>query len=71
MGTADIAWVIWIAVLIISLVALEIWGLRRPGGTLSERLRAWLGVTPHKPWRVWGIAVLLGALAFFAYHIVG
>lgn len=38
--------------------------------TLSGRLRAWLGVDPHKPWRTGGLAVFVGFMVWFFVHII-
>ncbi|MGH3096955.1 MAG: hypothetical protein ACRDMV_13270 [Streptosporangiales bacterium] len=39
------------------------------GDTLSETLRRWLGIVPHKPWRTAGVAVFVAFLVWFGLHI--
>lgn len=67
---ADAVWIIWVGVAGVSLVGLELWGLRRPGGTFSETLRRWLGLEPRRWWRPLTTAVFLGGLVVLAVHIV-
>jgi hypothetical protein len=67
-------WAIWLLLAAVSFAVLEIIGLvnRRPGDTLSENTRRWLGT--DRTWRTWGalgfVAALVGFVVWFVPHIV-
>jgi hypothetical protein len=69
-------WVAWLVAAAVSFAALEGYALYtpRPGDTLSENLRRWLGIAPPRPWRHVGavgfVAALVGFVAWFGPHIV-
>lgn len=69
----DWVWLVWLSVTLGSFGVLEAWALthRRsmPAGTLSEWLRRWLGIEPHRPWRSLGVAVFGGFLGWLCLHI--
>ncbi len=62
-----VAWIAWGVVF----VALETWALvsKREGATLSEHLRAWLGIRPVRQWRIVGASLVIGFCLWFAWHI--
>ncbi len=67
-------WTIWLLLAAVSFAVLETIGLinRRPGDTLSENTRRWLGT--DRTWRTWGalsfVAALVGFVVWFVPHIV-
>lgn len=63
------AWVL--LALGLALLAAEIAALLTPkrGDTISERLRALLGVEPRRWWRPIGVIAAVGFLAWFAVHL--
>ncbi|WP_214409090.1 hypothetical protein [Sphaerisporangium fuscum] len=65
-------WLVWLGLAVGSFAVLETWALvtRQKGGTLSERLREWLGIYPVKHWRIVTSAALIGFLIWFGWHIV-
>lgn len=67
-----IAWIVWVAVALLSFLGLEIAAIvtAGPRSTLSAYLRRWLGIEPHRPWAVAGAAVFAGFLAWLALHII-
>lgn len=66
------AWLVWLGVTVGSFAVLEALALvdHTEGDTLSERIRAWLGIQPVKQWRLASSAALLGLLIWFGWHIV-
>lgn len=68
----DIPWAIWAATTLITFGVIETAALlhHHPDRTLSERLRAWLGIAPHRPWRGAGIAAFLAFFVWFVPHIL-
>lgn len=70
-------WPLWLAVLALGFAVAETVGVvsKGKGGTLTERVKLWLGVDPPKPRRRWAAGVFLAALALFAVwfgpHISG
>ncbi len=44
---------------------------RRQGDTASELLRLAAGIKPARPWRPLGVAVIAGACAWLAHHLIG
>lgn len=68
---ADIIWSLWVGAVIVTFAILEAIGQHKPGGTLSETLRRWLGINPPKPWRKAAAALLLAGLGWFGTHITG
>ena len=66
------AWAVWAGLFALSFAVLEGWALlnRRDGDTLSDQIRAWLGIYPVKHWRLAGAGALLGFLLWFGWHIV-
>lgn len=58
---ADLRWAVW-AVLTLALFL----GFEFSGPTLSERLRRWFGVHPHRPWRKAATLAFLMVLALGA-----
>lgn len=68
--SSNLVWAVWAGVAFLSFAVLELWGLRRPGGTLSETLRRLLGVDPRKRWRGIAIALFLGALVALGWHVL-
>lgn len=70
------AWVGWIATTLAAFAVLEAVALLngRDGDTLSERARAWLGITPDHPRRRILVPAFIAALAGFTLwlgpHIV-
>lgn len=65
-------WVVWIIAVFGTFFALEIPAIRNdvPGDTLSERLRQWLGTHPRRKWGTIGSMIFLGAVMWFAFHII-
>jgi hypothetical protein len=69
-------WIGWLVVTGLSFAVLETIALidRRRGDTLSENIRAWLGIDPVRPQRRIAIPVFIGAfltfVAWFVPHIV-
>lgn len=68
----DTPWALWVAGTLLSFAFIESAALihHRPDRTLSDRLRSWLGIVPHRPWRIAGTAVFSGFLFWFLVHIV-
>jgi len=68
-------WLIWIFAALGSFLAIELTAVftHRMDRTLSERLRAWLGIQPIRPWRklasVLFASVLGGGVAVLIWHI--
>lgn len=72
MSTWDTAWLIWLGGTVVSFAALEIAAVRSGGwrtSTLTATLRRWLGIQPERPWRLAGIAVILGFCAWLGSHL--
>lgn len=70
MSEGELAWAAWAVGSLGSFLALEALALldeKRP--TLSSTLRRWLGIDPRRPWALAGVAVALGAGAWFGVHI--
>lgn len=65
-------WAVWLALVLGTFFALEVPAIANTveGDTLSERLRAWLGIRPRRWWRVIGAWLFLGFLGWFAVHIL-
>ena len=68
----DLIWGVWLAAVIGSFFALEIPAIRNKvvGDTLSERLRAWLGLNPWRKWGVAGAWFFGGFMVWFLFHIL-
>lgn len=70
MGLWQIVWLGWIlafGVLETWAIVLEIRGYQ--GATLSENLRAWLGIYPHRAWRLIGTSLVVAGSLWFVVHI--
>lgn len=60
-------WAGWLALFLVE----ELWAAwARTGGTLSERLWAWLGISPRRPWRQARIGAAGLFLVEFGLHVV-
>lgn len=76
MNIPEWAWIAWLAVAAGGFAILETIALanRRHGDTLSENIRAWLGITPPNVRRRIAVpifaAVLIVFLAWFLPHII-
>ncbi len=76
-GHWDAVWAAWAVLVAASFALIEgrAIGTHHYDRTLSERLRAWLGLGPRRPWRhvaAWLFLTALGAFCtWFAAHIVG
>jgi hypothetical protein len=68
----DIPWLAWLVATLASFGLIEASALihRRPDRTLSDRLRAWLGISPRRPWIGAGLAVFIGFFVWFIPHVV-
>lgn len=77
MSDWHVLWITWILTSLGSFLAIELTALatHRMDRTLSDNLRAWLGIEPIKPWRKLGgvlfATVLGGAVSVLIWHIVG
>lgn len=67
-----VAWIVWVAVALLSFLGLEVAAVvtGEPRTSLSAYLRRWLGIDPHRPWAVAGAAVFVGFLAWLAIHVI-
>lgn len=65
---SELIWVLWFIIF----GAAEILLFRAEGekGTLSAKLRMWLGIDPPMPWRPFGIVAVAGFCVWFLIHIV-
>lgn len=68
----DITWGAWAAGTLVSFGIIEAAALihHHPDRTLSDRLRAWLGIDPRRRWVSLGVAAFLGFFAWFIPHIL-
>lgn len=70
-------WIAWVVGVLASFGIIEgtAIGTHRLDRTLSDNLRAWLGIRPRRPWRRAGMigltAALVGFGAWFLPHILG
>jgi hypothetical protein len=69
----DWFWPAWLALLAGGFAFAETWALvsRGRGGTLSEKLRRWLGLDPPRPGRRWAFVVVTVALVGVAVWLPG
>lgn len=58
-------WIAFLSTVAAAFGVLEGLGFEKPGGTLSETTRRWLGVSPHKPRRKVAVPLFTGGLAMF------
>lgn len=67
-----VIWAVWAGLFVASFAVFETWALitKEKGDTLSESIRAWLGIRPVRHWRMVTSAALLGFLIWFGWHIV-
>lgn len=65
-------WLAWAGITLGSFAILEAVALlnHTEGDTLSERIRAWLGIYPVKHWRLAASGALVGFLIWFGWHIL-
>jgi hypothetical protein len=75
-NTWAITWIIWLGSATASFLAIELTAIitHRMDRTLSERIRAWLGIYPIRPWRrlagVLFSMILLSLVGLFVWHIL-
>lgn len=67
-----IIWAVWVFLVLASFFAIEIPAVRNkiPGDTLSENLRLWLGIRPHRKWGIAGTFIFGGFFVWFLFHII-
>ena len=76
MGNWADVWLAWLIAALASFLAIELTAVftHRMDRTLSERLRAWLGIQPIRPWRklatVLFASLLSGGLGILIWHIL-
>lgn len=71
-GHWDITWAVWLLFTLGSFGLIEGDALvtNHVDRTLSDRLRAWLGIRPRKWWRFIGATIFITFMGWFGPHIL-
>ena len=64
-------WGTWLTLFTVTFFVFEVPAVRNKvtGDTLSERIRVWLGLRPHRKWQVPACIGFGGVLVWFLIHI--